>query len=142
MGNLFSQQNNHNSKDDDDDSKKNQIVLLKNNKIVLLKNKIKNINEIIKKDYLLIQKLTSKKNELLYEIDNNKSYIEELEEFIEYFGLNLDHLSIDAETLGGYFIAEHGVLPKKGTKLKVEDLTIKVSDTDNRRIKSFQVTKS
>ena len=73
MGNLFSQQNDHNSKDDDS----------KNNEIMLLKNKIKNINEIIKKDYLLIQKLTSKKNELLYEIDNNKSYIEELEEFIE-----------------------------------------------------------
>lgn len=73
MGNLFSQQNDHNSKDDDS----------KNNQIVLLKNKIKNINEVIKKDYLLIQKLTSKNNELLYEIDTNKSYIEELEEFIE-----------------------------------------------------------
>ena len=67
MGNLFSQQNDHNSKDDDS----------KNNEIMLLKNKIKNINEIIKKDYLLIQKLTSKNNELLYEIDTNKSYIEE-----------------------------------------------------------------
>jgi magnesium and cobalt transporter len=81
----------------------------------------------------------------IMQISENKFYIDatvELEEFIEYFGLNLDHLSIDAETLGGYFIAEHGVLPKKGTKLKVEDLTIKVSDTDNRRIKSFQVTKS
>ena len=81
----------------------------------------------------------------IMQISKNKFYIDatvELEEFIEYFGLNLDHLSIDAETLGGYFIAEHGVLPKKGTKLKVEDLTIKVSDTDNRRIKSFQVTKS
>ena len=73
MGNLFSQQNDHNSKDDDS----------KNNEIMLLKNKIKNINEVIKKDYLLIQKLTSKNNELLYEIDTNKSYIEELEEFIE-----------------------------------------------------------
>ncbi len=73
MGNLFSQQNDHNSKDDDS----------KNNQIVLLKNKIKNINEVIKKDYLLIQKLTSKNNELLYEIDTNKSYIEELEELIE-----------------------------------------------------------
>ncbi len=81
----------------------------------------------------------------IMQISENKFYIDatvELEEFIEYFGLNLDHLSIDAETLGGYFISEHGVLPKKGTKLKVENLTIKVSDTDNRRIKSFQVTKS
>ena len=81
----------------------------------------------------------------IMQISENKFYIDatvELEEFIEYFGLNLDHLSIDAETLGGYFIAEHGVLPKKGAKLKVEHLTIKVSDTDNRRIKSFQVIKS
>ena len=81
----------------------------------------------------------------IMQISENKFYIDatvELEEFIEYFGLNLDHLSIDAETLGGYFISEHGVLPKKGTKLKVENLTIKVSDTDNRRIKSFQVTKT
>ena len=81
----------------------------------------------------------------IMQISENKFYIDatvELEEFIEYFGLNLDHLSIDAETLGGYFIAEHGVLPKKGAKLKVEHLIIKVSDTDKRRIKSFQVTKS
>ena len=83
--------------------------------------------------------------EEIVKISENKFYIDatiELEEFISYFGLKLDHLSIDAETLGGYFISEHGVLPKTGAKLKVEDLTIKVIDTDNRRIKSFQVIKN
>ena len=44
--------------------------------------------------------------------------------------------------LGGFFIAEFGMLPKNGEKLKVQDLTIKVTDTDNRRIKSFEIRKA
>jgi CBS domain containing-hemolysin-like protein len=34
------------------------------------------------------------------------------------------------------------MLPKNGEKLKVQDLTIKVTDTDNRRIKSFEIRKA
>ena len=80
----------------------------------------------------------------ILEISENKFYVDakvELEEFISFFELGLDHLSIDAETLGGYFISEHGVLPKIGAKLNVQNLSIKVADTDNRRIKSFEVIK-
>ena len=80
----------------------------------------------------------------ILEISENKFYVDakvELEEFISFFELGLDHLSIDAETLGGYFISEHGVLPKVGAKLNVQNLSIKVTDTDNRRIKSFEVIK-
>ena len=80
----------------------------------------------------------------ILEISENKFYVDakvELEEFISFFELDLDHLSIDAETLGGYFISEHGVLPKAGAKLNVQNLSIKVTDTDNRRIKSFEVIK-
>lgn len=80
----------------------------------------------------------------ILEISENKFYVDakvELEEFISFFELDLDHLSIDAETLGGYFISEHGVLPKVGAKLNAQNLSIKVTDTDNRRIKSFEVIK-
>jgi len=83
--------------------------------------------------------------EEIVKITENKFYIDatiELEEFVSYFNLSLDHLSIDAETLGGYFISEYGVLPKIGAKLKIEGIIIKVIDTDNRRIKRFQVIKN
>ena len=66
----------------------------------------------------------------------------ELEEFISFFKLNLDPLSIDAETLGGFFITKFGVLPKIGDKIKIDDLTIKVLDTNLRRIKKFKVTRN
>ena len=81
----------------------------------------------------------------IVEIAKNKFYVDakvELEEFINFFQLEIDPLGVDAETLGGFFIAEFGMLPKNGEKLKVQDLTIKVTDTDNRRIKSFEIRKA
>ena len=81
----------------------------------------------------------------IVEISKNKFYVDakvELEEFINFFQLKIDPLAVDAETLGGFFIAEFGMLPKNGEKLKVQDLTIKVTDTDNRRIKSFEIRKA
>ena len=66
----------------------------------------------------------------------------ELEEFISFFGLEIDPLSIDAETLGGLFISKFGVLPKIGDKIKISNVSITVLDTDSRRIKKFKVTKN
>ena len=83
--------------------------------------------------------------EEIIEIDSNKYRVDakiELEEFIGFFGLDLDLLSVDAETLGGLFISEFGVLPNIGDKIKIEDIYIEVSDTDNRRIKRFTVSKN
>ena len=83
--------------------------------------------------------------EEIVEIDENKYIVDakiEVEVFIAFFELNLDPLSIDAETLGGLFISKYGVLPKAGENIKIDGLTIEVSDTDNRRIKKFIVTKN
>ena len=83
--------------------------------------------------------------EEIVEIDKNKFIVDakiEVELFIAFFELNLDPLSIDAETLGGLFISKFGVLPKVGESIKIDGLTIEVSDTDNRRIKKFIVTKN
>ena len=83
-------------------------------------------------------------NEII-EISENTFMVDskiELEEFISFFKLKLDTLSIDAETLGGLFIAKFGVLPKIGDKIKIDNLTIKVLDTNLRRIKKFKVTKN
>ena len=66
----------------------------------------------------------------------------ELEEFINYFQINIDPLSIDAETLGGFFISKFGVLPKLGDKIQIDNITVKVSDTDSRRIKKFIVSQN
>ena len=66
----------------------------------------------------------------------------EIEEFISFFELKIDPLSIDAETLGGLFISKFGVLPKIGDKISIEGISIKVADTDKRRIKKFMVTKN
>ena len=66
----------------------------------------------------------------------------EIEEFISFFELKIDPLSIDAETLGGLFISKFGVLPKIGDKISIEEISIKVADTDKRRIKKFIVTKN
>ena len=79
----------------------------------------------------------------IVEVSTNKYNVDakiEIEEFISFFELELDPLSIDAETLGGLFISEFGVLPKVGDKIQLENISIKVSDTDNRRIKKFIVS--
>ena len=83
-------------------------------------------------------------NEII-EISENTFMVDskiELEEFISFFDLKIDSLSIDAETLGGLFISKFGVLPKTGDKIKINNITIKVSDTNSRRIKKFKVTKN
>tara|TARA_B100001175_G_scaffold119211_1_gene101362 strand:- start:1323 stop:2180 length:858 start_codon:yes stop_codon:yes gene_type:complete len=83
-------------------------------------------------------------NEII-EISENTYSVDskiEIEEFISFFELKIDHLSIDAETLGGLFISKFGVLPKIGDKIKLDQISIEVSDTDNRRTKKFKVTKN
>ena len=75
---------------------------------------------------------------------SDKKYIAdakvELEEFTEFFNLKTDPLEIDAETLGGFVITQLGVLPKKGDKVKIENLTIKVIHADDRKIDKVQIT--
>ena len=83
--------------------------------------------------------------EEIIEVGKDKYIVDskiELEEFVNFFELDFDPLSIDAETLGGFFISKHGVLPKIGDKIDIDDITIKVSDTDKRRTKKFQVIKN
>ncbi len=83
--------------------------------------------------------------EEISEVSTNKYIVDskiELEDFIKFFELDFDPLSIDAETLGGLFISKYGVLPKIGDKITLGNVSIKVSDTDNRRIKKFKVTKN
>lgn len=75
---------------------------------------------------------------------SDKKYIAdakvELEEFTEFFNLKTDPLEIDAETLGGFVITQLGVLPKKGDKVKIENLSIKVIHADDRKIDKVQIT--
>ena len=75
---------------------------------------------------------------------SDKKYIAdakvELEEFTEFFNLKTDPLEIDAETLGGFVITQLGVLPKKGDKVKIENLSIKVIHADDRKINKVQIT--
>jgi magnesium and cobalt transporter len=63
----------------------------------------------------------------------------EIEDFTEFFNLNIDPLEIDAETLGGFIISELGVLPKKGDVIKIENLSIKVTHADDRKIDKVQI---
>ncbi|MBL6818291.1 MAG: CBS domain-containing protein [Proteobacteria bacterium] len=75
---------------------------------------------------------------------SDKKYIAdakvELEEFTEFFNLKTDPLEIDAETLGGFVITQFGVLPKKGDKVKIENLSIKVIHADDRKIDKVEIT--
>lgn len=75
---------------------------------------------------------------------SDKKYIAdakvELEEFTEFFNLKTDPLEIDAETLGGFVITQLGVLPKKGDKVKIENLSIKVIHADDRKIDKVEIT--
>ena len=78
-------------------------------------------------------------------ISDKKFYADakvELEDFTEFFNLDIDPLAIDAETLGGFIISKLGVLPKVGDKVKIEGLTIKVIDADDRKIEKVQITKN
>ena len=83
--------------------------------------------------------------EEIIKISDKKFYADakvEIEEFTEFFNLDIDPLAIDAETLGGFVISKLGVLPKVGDKVKIEDLTIKVIDADDRKIDKVQITKN
>jgi magnesium and cobalt transporter len=83
--------------------------------------------------------------EEIIRISDKKFYADakvEIEEFTEFFNLDVDPLAIDAETLGGFVISKLGVLPKVGDKVKIEDLTIKVIDADDRKIDKVQITKN
>jgi magnesium and cobalt transporter len=66
----------------------------------------------------------------------------EIEEFVEFFNLNTDLLEIDTETLGGFVINQLGVLPKVGDKIEIDNLTIKVTHADDRKIDKVLITKS
>ena len=84
-------------------------------------------------------------DEEIIKISENQFIVDpkiELEEFISFFDLKIDPLTVDAETLGGLFISKFGVLPEINDKIQIEELTIKVSDTDGRRIKKFVVDKN
>ena len=63
----------------------------------------------------------------------------ELEVFIDYFGINIDPMSIDAETLGGFIISTLGVLPKSGDEISLDGLKIIVSDADARKINKVTI---
>ena len=63
----------------------------------------------------------------------------ELEVFIDYFDINLDPMSIDAETLGGFIISTLGVLPKSGDEISLDGLKIIVSDADARKINKVTI---
>ena len=66
----------------------------------------------------------------------------EIEEFVEFFNLNTDLLEIDTETLGGFVINQLGVLPKVGDKIEIDNLTIKVTHADDRKIDKVLITKN
>ena len=63
----------------------------------------------------------------------------ELEVFIDYFDINIDPMSVDAETLGGFIISTLGVLPKSGDEISIDGLKIIVSDADARKINKVSI---
>ena len=63
----------------------------------------------------------------------------ELEVFIDYFDINIDPMSVDAETLGGFIISTLGVLPKSGDEIAIDGLKIIVSDADARKINKVSI---
>ena len=63
----------------------------------------------------------------------------EIEDFTEFCNLNIDPLEIDAETLGGVIISELGVITKQGDVVKIENLSIKVTHDDDRKIDKVQI---
>ena len=63
----------------------------------------------------------------------------ELEVFIDYFDINIDPMSVDAETLGGFIISTLGVLPKSGDEIAIDGLKITVSDADARKINKVSI---
>ena len=66
----------------------------------------------------------------------------EIEDFIKFFDLKIDAMNIDAETLGGFVINQLGVLPKVGDKIEIENLVIKVTHADDRKIDKVLIAKT
>ena len=80
--------------------------------------------------------------EEIIELSNNTYSADakvELEVFIDYFDINIDPMSIDAETLGGFIISTLGVLPKSGDEISLDGLKIIVSDADARKINKVTI---
>ena len=51
-------------------------------------------------------------------------------------------MTIDAETLGGFVINQIGVLPKVGDKIEIDNLIIKVTHADDRKVDKVLITKN
>lgn len=66
----------------------------------------------------------------------------EIEEFTQFFDLKIDPMNIDAETLGGFVINQLGVLPKVGDKIEIDNLIVKVTHADDRKIDKVLITKT
>ena len=80
--------------------------------------------------------------EEITKLSNNTYFADakvELEVFIDYFDINIDPMSVDAETLGGFIISTLGVLPKSGDEISIDGLKIIVSDADARKINKVSI---
>jgi magnesium and cobalt transporter len=60
-----------------------------------------------------------------------------IEEFNDYFKLKWSNEEFD--TVGGILVAELGHLPKKGELVNLENLSFKVLQADNRRVKTLEL---
>lgn len=65
------------------------------------------------------------------------SALTEIEDFNEYFGVNLSEE--EADTIGGYILRQLGHMPKRGEQLEVEGLLFTVLGADSRRIYRLKV---
>ncbi len=63
-----------------------------------------------------------------------------MEEFNQYFGVQLDPHSFD--TVGGLVTHAFGHLPKRGETIQIEQFRFKVLHADNRRIRLLRVTRA
>lgn len=62
-----------------------------------------------------------------------------IEDFNEYFNLNLDDNEFD--TIGGLVMKRFGRLPRRGESTKLEGLSVKVLNADNRQIRLLQISR-
>jgi Mg2+/Co2+ transporter CorC len=62
----------------------------------------------------------------------------ELPVFAETF--KVDVSAIDAETLGGLFIQQLGLLPKVGDRIEFDNLILAVTAADKRKVKKIGIT--
>ncbi|MBK8970283.1 MAG: CBS domain-containing protein [Hahellaceae bacterium] len=62
-----------------------------------------------------------------------------IEDFNEYFNMNLDDNEFD--TIGGLVMKRFGRLPRRGESTKLEGLSVKVLNADNRQIRLLQISR-